>query len=846
MKRLVLTALMVCIGWYCALAQQLVTTGEAPAHFMLEEYTGMYCPNCPKGHAVAEELQEDYGRRFHIMNIHAGGYANPGPGQPDFRTAFGEDLATNAQISGYPNGTLNRHYFKNYSVNQTNEAIAMSYGQWPDAVKQYEPRIAPVNVGCATDFNAATHELEVTVELYYTDDVPVDTNFLNIAILESNIIAFQASCGDDYNHKHVLRDLITGLWGESVVEPAQGTFITRSFTYTVSDNWVAENCHVQVFVTEERGKESYNVCEVPLINGTTKQPVVVNLPEQLAFQAEPSTTHWFNCSVENRFNGEDNFSFDLTSTMPDDWNASLVVDGEELGSQGEFVCFHDVPANVRVKVEVGSVAGIASLNLALQSQNVPNATDVQAGFMVLSGVTDLVVNNYGEWGEGTTCASLEQDYFDGLEAAGITSYASLPVKTYNRLFQNSDFPVVQNIYYNVAHTTRSFTNKSSTLFMKHMQRGGNFFVAGHRIGFDTWDGTGTGTLATRYFYTNYLGAEWNSQINNDIPGVQGMENDAWFSGVNSDPLQEIFPYSSVEKLLPGENSMGILQYNEDLSVAGIRHTDGCYKAVYLGFDPSMIADDTQRNALFLAVVNYFHNMATVQVLQQPSCSGSCNGSAKVVLNGAVEPVNIVWDDENQTNGELVQNLCPGEYTATITDANNQVYIRKVTMEEPDELEVSFLITHASCFDCNDGAVEAVVLGGSGDYTLLWDDPNQTGTNQLLNISAGDYTLQVTDNVCGQSVTLSATVQFPNGVEEGMSAELLSVMPNPASDVIHIDVPVEGGVMEIVDIQGSKIYYNDNFYKCCFVDVQQFPRGLYLMRYYAGDRVWCRKILVVHQ
>ena len=63
----------------------------------------------------------------------------------------------------------------------------------------------------------------------------------------------------------------------------------------------------------------------------------------------------------------------------------------------------------------------------------------------------------------------------------------------------------------------------------------------------------------------------------------------------------------------------------------------------------------------------------------------------------------------------------------------------------------------SCFGSNDGEASASVTGGCLPYTYQWDDPAMQTTATASNLSAGTYTVTVTDingNVASQSITLT--------------------------------------------------------------------------------------------
>jgi hypothetical protein len=52
-----------------------------------------------------------------------------------------------------------------------------------------------VNVGIESSFNEATRELTVNVELYYTDNSAVSSNFINVALIQDSVIGPQTEAG---------------------------------------------------------------------------------------------------------------------------------------------------------------------------------------------------------------------------------------------------------------------------------------------------------------------------------------------------------------------------------------------------------------------------------------------------------------------------------------------------------------------------------------------------------------------------------------------------------------------------------------------------------------------------
>ena len=260
-------------GTFCAvsaLAQTIVSTSPENRNVVLEEFTGVNCFYCPDGHRIAQSIQDNNPDRVALINIHQGGYANPSGNQPDFRTQWGNAIAGQTGLTGYPAGTVNRHVFSGSST-------ALGRGQWTGAANQILGMPSYVNVGVEATINVQTRELVVNVEAYYTGNSPESTNFINIALLQNNTKGPQngGGQGNNYNHMHRLVELLTGQWGDEINTTTQGSFVARSYTYTIPAHYrnieaVLRDMEVVAFVTETRQEIITGKRTIPSFTGVTK------------------------------------------------------------------------------------------------------------------------------------------------------------------------------------------------------------------------------------------------------------------------------------------------------------------------------------------------------------------------------------------------------------------------------------------------------------------------------------------------------------------------------------------------------------------------------------------------
>ena len=253
-------------------SQTTVDTIPENKNVLLEEYHGIQCHWCSYGNAEATYLNSHYDPNdFVVVTIQAGSYSVPYSNQPDYRTLFGDTIHDYANVTLYPSGSINRRVFPQYACEIGYSPIIRD--DWGDASDEILAEPSPVNIGAIANFDSLTNELVVDVELYYTDDQSVNINFLNVAILQDNIIGPQEDGGaggqwtnNYYQHNNMLRHMMTGNWGDSINPISQGTFVTKQYNWTVPSEIydvpiVVSDLKVVVFVNQTK-EETLNVIEI--------------------------------------------------------------------------------------------------------------------------------------------------------------------------------------------------------------------------------------------------------------------------------------------------------------------------------------------------------------------------------------------------------------------------------------------------------------------------------------------------------------------------------------------------------------------------------------------------------
>jgi hypothetical protein len=136
------------------------------------------------------------------------------------------------------------------------------------------------------------------------------------------------------------------------------------------------------------------------------------------------------------------------------------------------------------------------------------------------------------------------------------------------------------------------------------------------------------------------------------------------------------------------------------------------------------------------------------------CNGSNSGSATAGATGGSMPYNYVWSSGG-TNA-TVSNLFEGTYFVTVTDNDGSTATTSVVISEPAALVLQNpSITNVSCFGGTNGSIQASATGGTPTYAYNWSNGSSGST--ISNLSAGSYTVTVTDdNNCTKLATYQVT------------------------------------------------------------------------------------------
>ncbi|HHJ50607.1 MAG TPA: T9SS type A sorting domain-containing protein, partial [Phaeodactylibacter sp.] len=235
-------------------------------------------------------------------------------------------------------------------------------------------------------------------------------------------------------------------------------------------------------------------------------------------------------------------------------------------------------------------------------------------------------------------------------------------------------------------------------------------------------------------------------------------------------------------------------------------------------------------------------------VEDVSCYGNEDGS--IVVSPSLfgpPPYVYAWSTGDTTMS--LENLGPGTYALTITDANGCTQYASTEIEEPLPVTGFYTAQPASGPDVADGAVwQDSISGGYPPYSYFWN----TGENSasLQGLLPGHYELTIVDEQgCWQF--LEFEVGFLTGTEEAEAgAAVFWLYPNPSSGKLFVAWEKTWAAdselrFVLYDLQGRKLLEKKSLgANPLLLDLSHLPKGDYVCVLQADGKTSGRSILTL--
>ena len=142
----------------------------------------------------------------------------------------------------------------------------------------------------------------------------------------------------------------------------------------------------------------------------------------------------------------------------------------------------------------------------------------------------------------------------------------------------------------------------------------------------------------------------------------------------------------------------------------------------------------------------------------PTCGGTCDGSAIITnIAGGTSPYTYSWSS-GQTSSTVINALCPGTGSVTITDARDCDTTINFTLAQAPELEGD-IVPFSDCDAAGNLTATATVspTSGTSPYTYSWDDPALQSTQTAIGLTIGQTYNVIVLDASGCRLDASTTI-----------------------------------------------------------------------------------------
>ena len=235
------------------MAQKVPTS--FPRKFLIEHFTGTWCAYCPYGMMAIDYAVQTSETPYIWVSHHL---------DDNYSIAEGYNIYSIANADGVPSMMLNR--------STQSQGLSFHPGYLPEMTIT-DATTAEASVVIDHTYNAETRQLDITVSGQVANTTTT-AYLLTVLIKENGIISSQSdayfawgSSWKEFIHPRLSRAFLSAAMGDRINVTNQA--YSKTYTYTLNEKWVPENCCVVAYITPLTKKPIINAEQAEIVEGTT-------------------------------------------------------------------------------------------------------------------------------------------------------------------------------------------------------------------------------------------------------------------------------------------------------------------------------------------------------------------------------------------------------------------------------------------------------------------------------------------------------------------------------------------------------------------------------------------------
>jgi hypothetical protein len=502
---------------------------------------------------------------------------------------------------------------------------------------------SPIRVTVSETSNGVARTVKVKV--FTLSEIAAANYKLRVAVCEKwKHYTSAPGTNGEKDFPDVFRKALPNSSGDTYTPAAIGDSVVFTYTYNLDmATWDTTQIYSTAFIQNESTKEVVN-------SGTSIAPGWELVPLDACFsKGTPGDTKSFHYQLLNQRSSAANFKIKVIAAQPLDWGVSFSINSTVYNDSTII----SIPAksvyDMILTVDMGSLKALGNYSVSMTEVGSTDYDPQTLNAYIISGIYELIVNNEGSWGDGTSKspADYQQNYVRGLELAGSDYFAVTRLGAVMKANKFSCLSGVYNYYFNIGWSFPALTDATVAFLTAELDSGKNLFLSGQDIGWDIWTTPANGghsTVATKAFYTNIL----NTQFLTD-----GLASDNKLYPEASDSVFGLLSMSNLTNVYGGSNffpdeikatGIGTNVFYYDAAKAknaGVRATNGTWKIVYLAPSLEQVSDTNTRQGIIKNSHDWFggpstgivsHTSAKQSYLGQ-NFPNPASGMTTILLNG---------------------------------------------------------------------------------------------------------------------------------------------------------------------------------------------------------------------